>query len=269
MNFLRLFHKKGFLLLTCCLIIGFTACNTGKKISEKTTTEETEKPTVEKPSVYLNHKMLYKTFSGRGNLHIVTPEFDKKVTAYLSMDKDRDILASIRALGMLEVARAFATPDSLFLLNRLQKTAYALDYHDGIKLIKAEVPFASLQNLIAGSPLLPDSATIKNMIVKGDRVIITRQTSEFIEVLEYDLKTQVLKRLHLSALDRPFEFTINYGDYRKIGIGQPFAFDRNIKIQKAGKNMTVDLNFTQATIDYPVNTNFRIPGSYSVLDTVK
>jgi len=262
----RLFSSKDIIpLLAVVLLAGVSACNVHKKIVEKPLEEASKATEVQKPDVYLKHRLDYKTFMGKGSLHVVTPDKSQNLNLVVNMNKDKDIMGSIRAMGLLEVARAFATPDSLFALNRLNKTAYVLGFEQGVKLLQAEIPFAALQDLFIGSPLMPETTPVTGMSVKDSVISITQQKDSFVQVLNYSLGTQVLESLKLTALNKPFSCTIKFSNYRKIGLGQPFAYDRTIDIDNKGKKINIELSFEDATIDMPVNTNFRIPGSYKVI----
>ena len=262
----RLFSSKVTIsLLAVALLAGTSACNVHKKIAEKPLEAVSKASEVQKPDVYLKHRLDYKTFMGKGALHIITADKNQNLNLVVNMNKDKDIMGSIRAMGLLEVARAYATPDSLFALNRLNKTAYALGLEQGAQLLQAEIPFAALQGLFTGSPLIPETTPVTGVSVKDSIISITQQKDSFVQVLNYSLSTQVLESLSLKALNKPFGCTINFSNYRKIGVGQPFSYDRTIEIENKGKKINIELSFEEATIDMPVHTNFRIPGSYKVI----
>lgn len=252
------------IIVACVGLLGFSACNVNKNLTQTPEENIVKTPPTLKAEDFLNQQLLYKTFSGKGDAKMVTDDKSQNLGFQINMHKDQDALFSVRAMGILEVARAYATPDSIFALNRLNKTAYALGYQEGAKLLQADVPFLSLQNLITGAPLLPGNTPVTGMETKDSEVTITQKNSQFIQTTKYNLKTQALTELDLKATDRPFQCTINYDSYGKIGIGQPFAYSRRIQIKNNGKNIQLSLKFTQATIDYPVNTNFNIPGSYTI-----
>lgn len=270
MKFIKGFVRRK-IMLPAILGLGLwsmTGCGTGKKLAE-TPPAKPENAIVQKPDVYLNHRLLYKTFTAKADARLITDDQNQKLSLKINMHKDQDLWASIIAMGVLEVARAYATPDSLFAINRLNKTAYALGYQQGTQLLQADIPFSSLQDLFAGSPLLPADALVTGMEVKDSTVNITQQKDSFIQVLQYDIRTQALTKLQLKATNRPFQCSIDYSNYQKIGIGQSFAYDRNIVIKNDGKETQLSINFTQANIDQPITTNFMIPGSYHVAHEVK
>lgn len=262
----RFFSSKAILpLLAAALSGSFSACNVHKKIAGEPLEAVSKASEVQKPDVYLQHRLDYKTFMGKGALHVVTADKNQNLNLVINMNRGKDIMGSVRAMGLLEVARAFATPDSLFALNRLNKTAYALGFEQGSALLQAEIPFAALQSLFTGSPLMTETTPVTGVTVKDSIISITQQKDSFVQVLNYSLSTQVLESLKLTALDKPFSCTINFSNYRKIGVGQPFAYDRTIDIDNKGKKINIELSFDDATIDMPVNTNFSIPGSYKVI----
>lgn len=270
MDFVRGFELKNSL-MPAALVLGLwlmTGCGTGKKLTESVVTPP-ESTLVQKPEVYLRHRLLYQTFSAKGDARLVTEDQNQKLTLKISMHKDQDLWASIIAMGVLEVARAYATPDSLFAINRLNKTAYALGYGQGTQLLQADIPFSSLQNIFTGSPLLPTDAPVTGMVVKDSVITITQQKDSFIQVLDYDSRTQSLTHLELKATDRPFQCSIDYSNYQKIGIGQSFAYDQSISVQNKGKITRLTISFIQANIDQPILTNFMIPASYKVEHEIK
>lgn len=265
--------KQLSLFLVGFLLIGqMTACNTSKKLAaEETPTEVVPAPPSEKPEFYLSQRLNYQTFSGKGNLQIITPKENRKLNFTLAMNKDKDLLASIRAAGLLEVARAYATKDSLFALNRLDKSAYALGYQQGTQLLQANVPFSALQRMFSGAPLLDETAKLKGMRVNGQQVIITQIEDQFTQILTYNRQKGTLEKLELNNETQGFSCTILYSDYNKIGLaaGELFAYKREITLLNKGEKMSANFSFNQATINYPINTNFQIPGSYNIISKLK
>ena len=141
-------------LLTLLFSVGFTACNTSKK----TATEPT-KPIGKtfSPEDYLANQIDFRSFNGKADLSITNKDGNQKVNSNIKMRKDKDIWSSVLVLGgMVEVARAYITPDSLQAIVRIGKKYYDLSYEEGLALIQTEVEFPVLQNLIIGNPLMND-----------------------------------------------------------------------------------------------------------------
>lgn len=241
------------------LLLGTQACNTAKK----TTTVAPVKPVSQerKPEEYLAQTISWNTFSGKADMHFENRDQSQDFTGNLRMNKGKDIWASIIALGIAEVARASITPDSLRAIIKIGKKAYALSYKEGLELIQAQVEFPVLQNLFIGNPLISDVA-VKKSEIKDSLMLITLEKDDFTELLQYNKRTGTLQELQLNSTQRDFTCTIRYEKYGPITGQQPFAFNRYITINNKGQQVRLDMEFSKAELDVPVETKFSIPDAY-------
>lgn len=253
--------QNGKLMITCILLVwGATACKTAKKATEAAPAPAVSHKAPDAAN-YAGQRLSYTSFSGKADIEIKTETQNQNLVLNLRMQKDKDIWASVLAMGLFEAARAYMTPDSLLGLDRLSKTAYMLSYEEGMQLIRADIPFPMLQNLIIGNPFIQD-VPIAGAEVKDSMILITQDQGEFEQVLTYHLQSHALQHLSLKSSRRDFRCEINYGGYRPVALKQPFAFSRNIQIEQDGKKIVLDLNFNRAQIDVPVDMSFSIPVSY-------
>lgn len=240
-------------------VFAFPACNTSKKIAE---VEPKKVETGMKPEAYLAQKIQYSTFSGKAQMHFENKDQNQDFSGNIRMQKDKNIWASVVALGIAEVARASITPDSLRAIVRIGKKAYALSYEDGLQLIQAQVDFPVLQNLFIGNPLI-DNGPIKNVEQKDSLIMLTLVKDEFNEVLTYNKQSGMLQQLELTSEKRNFKCSIRYEKYGAITNKQPFAFNRYIVINNKGQEIKLDMEFSKAELDVPVDVSFSIPDSYT------
>ncbi len=246
-----------FILLSCTLLLH--ACRTHKAIPVKETVKEAL-PALE-PEEYLGLQLDYRTFSGKASVHLEQKGEQQDFSANIRMQKDKSIWASAIALGIAEVARAMITEDSLQAIVRLNKKAYALTYQEGAELLEADVPFTSLQNLLVGNPLITDGA-VKGIEDRDSMVVLTLSKGEFSQVLTYDKYKRILLQLELTSDQRPFKCVVKYGKYGPVTLQQPFAFNRNIVIENKGETVKLDMEYSKAELNVPVETPFTIPASY-------
>lgn len=239
-------------------VILLSSCGGAKKSTESVV-NTTKKM---KPEEYLAQQINYKTFSGKAQSQYENDNNSQGFTANIRMNKDKDIWASITALGgMIEAARAYITPQELKAINRLGKSYYQLSYEDGLALLQAQVSFKDLQNLIIGNPLMSDqkitSSSETDSLVK---IIIMKD--DITETLQYAKKTGTLQNIELNSDKRKFNCQINYSAYGPTTGKQPFAYNRIIRINNNGKTAILSLNFNKAELDIPVDVSFSIPSSY-------
>ena len=243
----------------------FPACNTSKKITE---VEPKKVETGMKPEAYLAQKIQYSTFSGKAQMHFENKDQNQDFSGNIRMQKDKNIWASVIALGIAEVARASITPDSLQAIVRIGKKAYALSYKEGLELIQAQVEFPVLQNLFIGNPLI-DNGPVKILEQKDSLIMLSLVKDDFNEVLTYNKQTGMLQELELSSDKRNFKCNIRYEKYGAITNKQPFAFNRYIVINNKGQEIKLDMEFSKAELDVPVDVSFSIPDSYTRMSIPK
>lgn len=252
-------------LASLALLLGAEACNTTKKV---TTTEPVKPSENLKPEDYLSHTIAWNTFSGKADMHLENKDQDQSFTGNLRLRKDKDIWASVVALGIAEVARAYITPDSLRAIVRIGKKAYALSYKEGLELIQAQVEFPVLQNLFVGNPLIA-GVPVKKAEQKDSMIVITQVKDDFTQELTYNKRTGTLTNLQLNSTERNFTCSIRYEKYGPITNQQPFAFNRYIVIHNKGEQVKLDMEFSKAELDVPVETTFSIPESYERMSIPK
>lgn len=251
-------YSNIIVLLFMSCVIG-QACRTSKKVTSK----EPAKIVLPelKPEEYLAQKIEYKTFSGKASVHMEQKNERQDFTANIRMQKDKSIWASAIALGIAEVARTYITPDSLQAVVRLNKKAYKLSYQEGLELIQAEVPFPVLQNLLIGNPLI-SNVPVAAVADKDSLIVLTIFKDEYTEVLTFNKENRTLRHLELSSEKRQFKCVIHYEKYGPVGLKQPFAYNRSIVIDNNGETLKLDMEFSKAEIDVPVELPFSIPSSY-------
>ena len=254
-------------LTLCCSMLLLASCGGSKKLGDKTATQGTKVPQQAiKPEDYYKQVLQYKSFFGKANMQVTTSKMNnQKVTANIKMNHLKDIWSSVSAMGgIVEVVRAYITPDSLKALLPMSRDAYALSFEEGLSLIQAELEFVSLQNLFLGNPLLtgksnakisqPDSATIQ-VQVEQDGYILT---------VKYDKDTQLIREQLITHTGKNFSCKILQDNYKPLADKQPFAFNRIIEIDSNGEHTRLQLDFTRADIDVPADASLKIPESYTL-----
>jgi hypothetical protein len=211
---------------------------------------------------YLAQRIDYNTFSGKAKMNYQGDGESQQFTANIRMNKGKDIWTSITALGgIIEAARAYITPEQLQARNAINRKYYDLSYNEGLTLIQAQVSFADLQDLIAGNPLLHDVPVQSSN--KTDSVFsITKQKDDITEILNYNIKTGLLESIALHSKTKGFDGTITYSAYAATTNKLPFAYSRTIDITNKGKQVHLDMNFTKAELNVPVDMPYSVPSSY-------
>ena len=101
------------------LILGLHSCKSKRQIVAATLVEE--KVDVDLFTDILNNQLNFKTFSSRLNMNFSSGTKSLSSKATLRIVKDKAIQLSVQPLFGVEMLRLYADPDSLVLLDRMNK----------------------------------------------------------------------------------------------------------------------------------------------------
>jgi len=199
---------------------------------------------------------------GKANLNVNGDE--NNVTMLIRIQKDQKIWVSITAIAGIEVARAVITPDSLFLLNRLQKTYTKKPFTYVNDFTNKQINFGLLQAILAGNTI-PDFMIEKSDLAQENGVWVLSGNAD-------DLAYRVL----FNTLLKVTETTLNdaksaqalkvvYGNYTPI---KNALFPSNLKINSMSgdKTINIELEFNKIETDVPVEFPFTVPKNFELIN---
>jgi len=191
-----------------------------------------------------------------------------KVLSYIRMRKDSVIWMNVKKLG-IEAARIQITPDSIFLLNRLQRQYLAKPIAEGIKALKLpktiaeNLNFNSLQDMLLGNPVVLPVIKMEVAIEDGKYQL----AGEYDSVQsEYWLNNKPYNLAAVNYMDDYQKKTLklNYDDYRLTEPLGDFSYGRNFQLNtKETGEVNVKLEILELDIDTPTKILFSIPPSYT------
>lgn len=218
----------------------------------------------EKLSKIKQQQIDFSTFSARVKMDYEGN--DKKlndITAFIRIKKDSAIWVSLNAVLGIEAVRVLITPDSVKVLDKLNKTIQYKDFKFLQDVTKLPVDFATLQNLIVGNPVFMNGKP--NKVNQSDLLIQLVTLGEaFQNNSDFDQKELLLNRTRLQYLDTldPRSANLEYGGYELQG-EKKFSTKRKVNVVDK-KSMNVDLDFKQVTFNSSLNFPFAIPGNYKL-----
>jgi len=181
--------------------------------------------------------------------------------AFIRMKKDSAIWVSIIAALNIEAFRVIITPDSITIMNKLERTIQLKPLSFLQELTKVPFDFKTLQDLIIGNPVYLD----KNIISytdQGDRISMSTigdAFKHFITVSKTDLNLLFSKLDDIDAA-RSRTANLSYSEYAAAG-NWMFAGLRKISLSEKTK-IDVQLEFKQVEFDKPMSFPFAIPKNY-------
>ena len=208
-----------------------------------------------------NNRIEFKTFSAKIDVDYRGGD-DKHydVNATLRMYKDSLIWVSVNAVLGIEAMRMLINKDSVFLLDKLNKTylTRSIDYLQEISGLPLTLP--ALQNLLVGNPVFVDS--IVSYSNDNNSIALLSIGKSFKNLLSINGNDNVLVNSKLDDLDitRSRTANLSYDDYENKK-NRNFSSKRRISVSEKNK-LDISLHFKQYEYNDDVNFPFSIPKNY-------
>lgn len=206
----------------------------------------------------------YTTFSGKAKMTYEGKGQSNDFTANFRMRKDSVVWVSITAVGgIVNVAKALITPDSIKAVNYLQKEVYLMKFSDAGKLLPAAIDFATLQHFIIGNALMQNGQAV-DATDFGGTWTVQMTADSFIQQLAFNKADSTMRTSQLrSVRESGPAIIINYGNY-STPAGRRFADSRAINILNNNEQSYLDMNFSNVTFDQQLEYPFSVPSKYTV-----
>lgn len=210
-------------------------------------------------------KISFTTFSSKVKVGYSDDNRKLDFSAFIRMKKDSVIWVSIIAALNIEAFRVMITPDSVVILDKLNRTVQhkPLSYLQGI----THVPFDyhTLEDLIIGNPVYLDK-TIVAYADQGEKLSLSTVGEAFKHYLTVGKADLNLLFSKLDDVDQSRSRTANlaYSEYVAAG-NWMFAGLRNITLSEKTK-LEINLDFKQVEFEKPMTFPFSIPKNYRVIN---
>ncbi|MFC6996812.1 DUF4292 domain-containing protein [Rufibacter roseus] len=203
----------------------------------------------------------YAYFSAKGKVQSENSGLSANIT--LRMKKGEVIWASVQKFGA-EVARLKLTPDSVYIVNRLQNEALVGSYELLSRRYNVDVDFNTLQEVLIGNfvPVGKQELINENGPVQHVRQVRGRlQIDQIVDTTRYKLKRVEVRNLANKDL-----MTVDYQEFEVLE-GKPFAKSLLLTIQQPEgnrdkSNIVVVKHNQVSTSDTSLDFPFSVPSNY-------
>lgn len=258
------------------LLILAAACRAPKKISSVMVIRDTATVAViptESDSVRIfretrarmkeNH-IEFNTFSAKIKVDYLDSK-DRKYdfNAFVRIRKDSVIWVSVIAALGIEAFRVIIRPDSVAILDKLEKTIQYQRVEYLQQITQLPFDFSTLQDLIIGNPVYTEG-DVKSFQYNGNVYTMSMIGPFFKHFLTLDKGNVNLLFSKLDDIDpaRSRSANLVYEDYQPNGKWQ-FSQSRRITLVERTK-VDVDMEFRQVEFDKPQNYPFSVPKNYKL-----
>lgn len=201
-------------------------------------------------------------FSARVRLAYADNQQSVKASGTLHMRSDSLIWLNIRKLGF-EVARVKITPDSVFVIDRLNNQFVAEDLGYLDRTFQVPVNFSMLQALMLGNPVLfridniiPNPTTDGFLLKAPDDEV----SGEY-RLINPDL---LLVEMILREVKTDRRLRVEMEEYNALPDEQKFSYFRKINLKENVKTLLdLEVQFSQVEVNQPKELRFVIPERYT------
>ncbi len=224
------------------------------------------KSLVERLEIAINNcKIEYTTFAAKVKIDIQKLDDNTNFTAAVRMQKDSLIWASISPALGIEAARVLVRPDSIFILDRINKKGIAKPFS---YLLEKGIPFdfVSLQEAIVGGPIYYYKAGHK-AFASGNSLLLISSNDTMRSSFSFDNTSLDLIKILIDDITHHRSVTYQLGGYQATVIqGQQkrFAAQRELLYSPLeNQKITLEISnakWNEAAMSFP----FSIPNHYTI-----
>lgn len=240
------FMNKFFCIVSVLFFL--TSCGV-KKVTNTDFSNSLKKPTEIINSVNSN-STYSKWLSLKGRVKIVQKNQETTVNVNIINRQDSIIWVSAKGPFGIEIIRAQITPDSVFLINRINKKHFTKSVLEARELLKVDFSFYDFQDIITANPKILK----KNYTLKSNREFFYLIADSVSYLVTNTYKVQNIKRL---ANKNTLEITLE--DYLEE---DNFPRKINLKVE-AEESFEATIEYSKVEFKKPKKILFETPNLYN------
>ncbi len=210
----------------------------------------------------MENQIDFEWFYSKANIRFKDARLNQSFSSTIKIRKDSLIWLNVKKLG-LEAGRALITPDSIFVINRLERTVYKRDF-SYLEKFNLEGDFQTLQQLLIGNALFINQESITTE--KTDERITLTSKNEQTEG-QYILSPEafLLQKMLINDIENSREMAFTYDKYVELEATAPFSKERQITAtsDETGE-MVINILFNKTEFNKPQTFPFSISPRYNV-----
>jgi len=257
------------ILIVCCLL-SVVSCKARKQLVKTdstavvTTMVTTPEKPVKKAAAQLGpiraRQVSFNTFSGKAKTNLDFNGNSNDCTLNIRINNNKKIWVSITALLGIEVARAQITPDSIFVINRLQGVYLKKPFNYIYNYANKQVNYAMLQALLVGNaiPSLLNDSTEYEEVNNNISLSGNLQDLMYKLVLGTDYK---VTQTNLSN-NAGQSLQLNYNNFMTAN-GQKLPSQVSISSTANKNKVLVNMHYVKVDFNQPQDYPFTIPDDYT------
>jgi len=230
-------------------------------VQNNTTTEVVAKKDTKAIDKHYDNKLDFKTLYIKSSARYVDDKQSQNVTAEIKIEKDKQILISVRFLG-ITMAKALITPTAVSYYEKINSTYYEGDFTSLSAWLGTELDYSKVQNLLVGEAFDDlrkgkyTQSIVENLIRLEDEKDGDLKKSFFLDGEKY-----LVQKEEISQPKENRMLQISYSDSKVFDQG---TLPTNIQInaiQPKGKT-DISLNYNNISFNEELSFPYSVPSGY-------
>lgn len=205
----------------------------------------------------------YRTLQAKAKIEYETPDERTSFKGDLRMLKDSVIWMSIKPALGLEVARILVTPDTIKILDRINKQYLIQPYSYIEQMYQAPLDFAVLQSLVSGGLIYTNHKELEVDIV-DNHYLLVYESDSLRNTMHINPVNFTVSNLMIEDPIYQRHVRIDYTDYATVD-SQLFSHQRRVKAE-AEQQYSLELDFSRVSFDRDLTFTFVVSDSYERIE---
>lgn len=200
-------------------------------------------------------------FSARARIDYEDANFGVSVTANLRVRRDSLIWANAKKLN-LEVGRALIRPDSIFVIDRINREYSSMSVAEAVGFLRVPANFQILQSILLGNPFFLN--TDLTAAVENGFYTLKGEDDRYVATYHLDGKDFSLRKISFAEKAGEREVTMEMKEYQPLVKKQNFSYFRTITANTPEMGLVrIEIEFSKVETDIPKSIEFDIPSRYN------
>jgi len=192
----------------------------------------------------------------QGKINLIKDEKDITLNINIKYRKDSLIWASVSAPFGIELFRTMLTKDSVYYLNRTNKTFFVKPITHISAFLKADISFDEIQEMITANPRILKKAYTFHII---ENIFELNARQSF-----YKVSPDFYRILHASIVDGENEMSYEFSSFINEN---EFIFPKRFLIRvRSSENFEATLNYSKIVFNEKQKLPFKISSSYAEVE---
>ncbi len=211
--------------------------------------------------ILLENDLKYEFLDIKGNIMVASEGKNLSSGIAIRIEKGKKIWLSLSPILGIEAFRALITPDSIFILDRLNKKAYLKSSAYINQMVGAEVDFGLLESCLVGS-FEPLSGFAYESLGDSSLQTLKYQSQAAIYMLNARMFEDKLKLTNIVVrlIDKEQGLSVKFVDYKQKS--DVLHLSELIFDVRSRQNQIINLNYNKFSVEKVLSFPFFIPEKY-------